>query len=74
MSVRLTRERSGVRAPLLPLAIARKSLAAEAVEKILKKIKKEVDFFQEIVYDSFCSQEWRNWQTRTVQVRVVAIP
>ena len=53
MSVRLTRERSGVRAPLLPLAIARKSLAAEAVEKILKKIKKEVDFFQEIVYDSF---------------------
>ena len=35
---------------------------------------KVVDIFEKARYNIFCSQEWRNWQTRTVQVRVVAIP
>jgi hypothetical protein len=39
-----------------------------------KKLYKTVDSGDKKRYNIICSQEWRNWQTRTVQVRVVAIP
>ncbi len=42
--------------------------------KVLIISKKSIDIMQKTGYNNFCSQEWRNWQTRTVQVRVVAIP
>ena len=44
------------------------------LEKKFKKFKNYVDFYLIGMYNKYCSQEWRNWQTRTVQVRVVAIP
>ena len=40
----------------------------ELIEKLLDKLKN-------LVYNTHMfAQKWRNWQTRTVQVRVVAIP
>ena len=33
-----------------------------------------IDFLEKKYIILFVAQEWRNWQTRTVQVRVVAIP
>ena len=46
----------------------------EKVCQPVKKVEKSIDFFLDTRYNTSCSQEWRNWQTRTVQVRVVAIP
>ena len=37
-------------------------------------MKNSVDILKQVLYDMSCSQKWRNWQTRTVQVRVVVIP
>ncbi len=38
-----------------------------------KKTQFIVDNLEGSIYNNICSQEWRNWQTRTVQVRVIAI-
>ena len=49
--------------------------------KILQKANFTVDNWKDMGYNNFRRQQaaakmqkWRNWQTRTVQVRVVAIP
>ena len=44
-------------------------------KKIVKKFPgKGLTFFRQSYKIQLVAQEWRNWQTRTVQVRVVAIP
>ena len=45
---------------------------------LLEKLQKQVDKTTALYYNSFVKlidglQKWRNWQTRTVQVRMVAI-
>ena len=48
-------------------------LTATHKKRIWKKQKKVIDKFCKMRYYYFVAQEWRNWQTRTVQVRVKAI-
>ncbi len=47
------------------------AVPAESIrKKVAKKRKKVLDIDREIGYYKQVEQEWRNWQTRTVQVRV----
>ena len=56
----------------------RKTCGCMGLKNLLKKFKKKLfyvltNYISQYII-SIVQQGWRNWQTRTVQVRVVAIP
>ena len=40
---------------------------------MIQFLKKMIDRIIKVVYNSLCVQEWRNWQTRRLQVPVAAM-